>query len=476
VNDPETVYYWRQGFPRLAGNKSIGPVLTRLETFLSPKAIRYMVSQRENRLDFGDILDTGKILLAKLAQGLIGKENSYLLGTLLVSKLEQLTMARQAQTIAVRKDFWLYVDEFHHFITPSMAEILTGARKYRLGLVLAHQELRQLQRDQEVASAVLSNPGTRICFRVGDDDAKKLAEGFSSFEARDLQNLETGQAICRVERSDWDFNLSIPLPEEAPEPEAAQRREEVIAVSRKKYATPRAEIEAALRHAWEGSREAEVERPPLVPGVRDTRRAQRKPAEPMPTPPETAVGPEPRGTEPEAPEGDMSLRSHEALKERIRREAEALDYTVSPEKLILDGHGQVDLVLERGRRSIACEISAKNTVGYEVGNVRKCLEAGFAHIAVICADERKLGKIREALKPSLSAEETARIAFYLPHEFNARLCDWAARDPAPVTAHEGKPKKQRIRLFGALSDAERKEREVTMLAGLAEAMKRKRNP
>ncbi|MHB8736186.1 MAG: type IV secretion system DNA-binding domain-containing protein, partial [Terriglobales bacterium] len=30
VGDPEIVYYWRKGFPQLGGNKSIGPVITRL--------------------------------------------------------------------------------------------------------------------------------------------------------------------------------------------------------------------------------------------------------------------------------------------------------------------------------------------------------------------------------------------------------------------------------------------------------------
>ena len=153
VRDPNILYYWQKGFTQLSGNKSIGPVITRLDTFLSPKPIRYMVSQPENRLDFGKIMDGRKILLAKLSQGLLGKENSYLLGTLLVAKFQQLAMSRQRQAETLRRDFWLYVDEFHNFITPSMAEILSGARKYRLGLVLAHQELRQLERDSEVASA-----------------------------------------------------------------------------------------------------------------------------------------------------------------------------------------------------------------------------------------------------------------------------------------------------------------------------------
>jgi hypothetical protein len=33
------------------------------------------------------------------------------------------------------------------------------------------------------------NPYARVCFRLGDEDAKKLADGFAFFEAKDLQNL-----------------------------------------------------------------------------------------------------------------------------------------------------------------------------------------------------------------------------------------------------------------------------------------------
>jgi hypothetical protein len=142
--------------------------------------------------------------------------------------------------------FCIALDEFANFITPTMAEILSGARKYRIGLTLAHHELHQLQRNPEVASAVMSHPYTRIVFRVGDDDAKKLAEGFSYFEANDLRNLETGQAVARIERSDYDFNLSVQLPAEQDKSAAAARRQEVITASRKEYGTARADVEAIL--------------------------------------------------------------------------------------------------------------------------------------------------------------------------------------------------------------------------------------
>ena len=76
-------------------------------------------------------------------------------------------MSRQAQRIESRRLFNIFIDEFANFITPSMAEILSGARKYRIGLTLAHHELHQLQRSPEVASAMMTHPYTRIVFRVG---------------------------------------------------------------------------------------------------------------------------------------------------------------------------------------------------------------------------------------------------------------------------------------------------------------------
>jgi hypothetical protein len=192
VTDSQVIYFWKKEFPMLAGRPQ-APLLTRLNTFLGPRLVRNMVSQRENRIDFAEVMDGGKIFLAKLSQGEIGEENSYLMGSLLVAKFYQLVMSRQAVEASARRHFWLYIDEFHNFVCSSMASILTGARKYRLGLTLAHQELKQIEhRDSNVSGAVLANPYTRVCFRLGDDDARKLGSGFSYFEPRDLQNLGVG--------------------------------------------------------------------------------------------------------------------------------------------------------------------------------------------------------------------------------------------------------------------------------------------
>ena len=453
VSDPNVLYYWHKGFSHLSGNKSIGPILTRLEMFLAQRPIAHMVSQPQNRLDFGEIMDTGKIFLAKLPEGLLGRENSYLLGALLVSKFQQLVMARQAKKIAARRDFWIYIDEFANFITPTMAEILSGARKYRIGLTLAHHELHQLQRNSEVASAVMTHPYTRVVFRIGDDDAKKLAEGFSSFEPADLKNLETGQAVCRVERSDFDFNLSIPLPEIPDEAAMAERQAEVIAASRQKYSTPRAQVEAMLRQAWE----VEVAKPaptkPKPPPNEPPTSPPVQPVTPAPAPqpaepPKAAevpkdTGSEKKTVEPPAPAGKPTDAAgkpetprepappknlgrgnvdHQNLQKQLQEEARALGFLADIEKQLKPSSLQAaDLRLERDGLAIAVEMAFTTGPGHEFENVQKCLAAGFSKVIVISRDSEKLAKIAEFVQSKLTAEHAAKVIFCGPGDFSSEL-------------------------------------------------------
>jgi hypothetical protein len=483
VRDSNLIYYWQKGFPQLSGNKSIGSVITRLDTFLGRKPIRYMVSQQENRLDFSQIMDTGKIFLAKLSQGLLGKENSHLLGTLLVSKFQQLAMARQIQRAALRKEFWIYIDEFHNFITPTMAEILAGARKYRIGLILAHQELRQLQRDSEVASAVMSNAYTRICFRLGDEDARKLSDGFAFFEPRDLQNLGVGEAIARIERSNFDFNLAVPFPTEAVEDEAARRRLEVITASREKYSTHITELETAVPEF------SKIEKPTAI----DVEKGVAPDRSPRNAPPQQ-IAPPAYSVIVAAAEETKSLtdlvrkshssptdlgrggRQHQAIQKRIKDSAEALGFISVIEKPILDGKGSIDLFLQRNEENFACEVSISTSIDHEFGNVSKCLRAGFLNVAVVCLDDDRLRRIADAVAGSLGNEITKRVGYFQPDQFIAYLKTLPSRTPAePIPPATSVRRGYKIkRLLPTLTSAEQKDREEAAIRSIAEAMRSKK--
>jgi hypothetical protein len=456
VRDPEIVYYWLKEFPMLSG-KPQGPILTRLDTFLRPKLIRNMVCQKEG-LNFEKILDGRQIFLAKLSQGLIGEENAYLLGTLLVSKIQQAAMARQLREASERNPFYLYIDEFQNFITPSMASILSGARKYGLGLILAHQELRQLwNRDTEVANSVLSNPGTRICFRLGDFDAQKLAEGFAAFDSSDLQNLKIGEAVCRMERMDQDFNLmTAPLPE-VETAKAMERRSRAIGLSRKKYSTPKAEVETNLAGERSLLTPAEqVEAPEALP----SRRVQKVRAQ-EPLRGETVV------VAPPPLEGKGGPQ-HKYLQALIKRMAEEKGFRAIIEKTLPDG-GSVDVSIERDGKLIACEISETTSDAHELKNIEKCLAAGYEKV-ILCSQERKfLEKVRVAVEKGLKKAEIGRVHFIQPEDLYPVL----EEEAAGLAGKEERVKGYRVRTsFSPVREGEKKTRREAVAKVILGAMKR----
>jgi DNA helicase HerA-like ATPase len=403
VSDSEVLYYWQKEFPILVG-KPQGPILTRLDTFLRPKLVRQVVVERENRLDFRGMVDRGQVFLAKLSQGALGEENASLLGSLLVSAFHQAAISRQDLAPGARRHFFLYLDEFHEFATPSMAALLTGARKYRLGLTLAHQELRQLEaKNREVASALLGNAATRIVFRVGEDDAKSLERGFSSFSAADLLNLGVGEAVMRVERSEHDFNLeTMPLPDLVSH-EAEARQRKLVAQSRARF--PK-RLEAPGAEPL----------PPAPLPPREAPQASTSPRLVVSPPPKNA----PRPAEPPPPLG-RGGPEHQYLQDLVKRWAESHGYRAVVEEAIPGGKGSVDVALRTDDFSIACEISVTSTVAQEVGNVLKCLEAGFHEIAILSLKRPRLTKIEAALTAKFSAADLARVHLVSPEELFAML-------------------------------------------------------
>lgn len=101
---------------------------------------------------------------------------------------EDIRRARLKQ--AERRAFYLYVDEFQNFATPSFVQLLSEARKYRLFLTIAEQSTSQ-QDDQQMVDIIMANVGTVICFRTGNpQDERMLLPLFSPFiEQGEISNL-----------------------------------------------------------------------------------------------------------------------------------------------------------------------------------------------------------------------------------------------------------------------------------------------
>jgi hypothetical protein len=407
VGDETIRYFWEQEFPLIAG-KPQASILIRLDAFLRQSLIRNIVCQKENKLDFRSIMDDSKILLVKLSQGLIGEENAYLLGTMIVSRLYQSALGRQ--DTSNRPYFWLYLDEFHHLITPSMERILSGTRKYNLGLILAHQEFRQMQaRSQEVASSVLSNCYTRICFRLGDNDADKFASGFSFFDAKSLQNLGVGEAIARVERADFDFNLSVSQAAGVSSEVAEKRIRSVVDHSRARYAKERLTVEKELTFIRDRAKAAATKPPAQKPPKPEFKTADGQEA------PITSEDNKQRPAKTEA------SSEHRYLQKIIKRVGEDCGFIATIEKPVFGGAGKIDVALEREDIRLACEVAGTNTTEYEVQNIQKCLTSGFDRVIVLSSDEKHLSRIRNRAELILSPVNFAKVSFVEPEEFHSFL-------------------------------------------------------
>src|SRR5205085_1448939 len=133
-------------------------------------------------------MDDGKLLLVNLAKGQTGEDTAALIGALLVTKAGLAALSRADIAEEGRRDFYIYLDEFQGFTTLSLANMLSELRKYRVGMILAHQYISQL--DPQVRDAILGNAGTIVSFRLGITDAKLLEKEFEpELSAIDLIGL-----------------------------------------------------------------------------------------------------------------------------------------------------------------------------------------------------------------------------------------------------------------------------------------------
>ncbi len=196
VKDPLVRSFWEDEMAKTSDyhkSEMMGYLVSKVGRFVENEMMRNIIGQSKSAFNFRDIMDNGKILLANLSKGKTGEVNASLLGLILVAKLQMAAFTRADVAEDQRKDFYLYIDEFQNFVTPSIATILSEARKYRLNLILAHQYMGQLVRDgkPEIRDAVLGNVGTMLVARVGPEDIETLGRVFEPiFSGQDLMNTD----------------------------------------------------------------------------------------------------------------------------------------------------------------------------------------------------------------------------------------------------------------------------------------------
>jgi CxxC-x17-CxxC domain-containing protein len=254
VTDPIVKSFWTKEFARYTQRYEVeatAAIQNKVGQFISAPLIRNIIGQVKSNIDMRKAMDEGKIIILNLSKGRIGEDNSLLLGALLITKLQLAAMSRVNIPEEKRKDFFLYVDEFQNFATESFVNILSEARKYRLGLILGHQYIAQME--ESVRDAVFGNVGTLIVFRVGAEDAEFLEKEFiPEITAIDLVNLGKYNIYLKLMingLTSSPFSAQTLIPFEVPK---KPNREKIIKVSRERYGTNRAVVEDKISR-WIGT-------------------------------------------------------------------------------------------------------------------------------------------------------------------------------------------------------------------------------
>jgi hypothetical protein len=205
VKNPVVKSFWEHQMAKTGAREKqeiIPYFAAKFGQFVTNSMLRNIIGQVKSAFDFAKVMQEGKILLMNLSKGDVGEINSKLLGLIIVSKLQVAALRRQKMSKENRKDFFLYIDEFQNYITDSIEVILSEARKYRLGLNMAHQYIAQLEGHDgksKVKDAVFGNVGTMMFYKVGAQDAEFLAKETSPvFNEQDLVNMDKFKGVMKL--------------------------------------------------------------------------------------------------------------------------------------------------------------------------------------------------------------------------------------------------------------------------------------
>lgn len=165
--------FWDKEFPKYMPY-DLMPIMNKVGSFLAYPVVRRILIENTEKISLRSIMDKGQILLVNLSKGRLGSDVSHILGALLVTAISSSAFSRVDTEEELRKPFFVYLDEFHNYTTLSLVNMLSELRKFKVGMILAHQYIQQL--DTEIQHAVIGNVGTKVIFRIGNHDASMWAK------------------------------------------------------------------------------------------------------------------------------------------------------------------------------------------------------------------------------------------------------------------------------------------------------------
>jgi len=252
ATNPVVIQFWQQIATKAGGEASLENIVpyivSKFDVFTANDYMRPIIGQQKSSFNFRDVMDSKKILLVNLSKGRLGEINANLIGMIIVGKILMAALSRVDDITKGFPPFYLYIDEFQNVTTNSISSILSEARKYKLGLTIAHQFIAQI--DEKIRDSVFGNVGSIAAFRVGTDDAEVLAKQFEPvFTGNDLMNIENRSAYVRL-LSNGSPTPPFSIHTMKPNDVDMEYVQQMIEFSTLKYGTSRSIVDAEIRSRY----------------------------------------------------------------------------------------------------------------------------------------------------------------------------------------------------------------------------------
>jgi hypothetical protein len=148
-------------------------VLRRLWGILENQTFERMFSHPNSKLDLFSEMNAGKVILINTAKDLLKESGTEIFGRFFIALITQAAQERATLPNSERMPTMVYIDEASDYFDRNIGIILSQARKYKIGMVLAHQYLGQL--DPKLQDAIAANTSIKMAGGVSTKDARQLA-------------------------------------------------------------------------------------------------------------------------------------------------------------------------------------------------------------------------------------------------------------------------------------------------------------
>jgi len=171
--------------------------LARIFLLAYQPVLRYSLGQRENVLDFRQIMDSGTSVIFNLAR-IQDEDTQRMLACLLTLGYERAAVSRGDHDDPESlhwSEHHLLLDEFQNYTANSegaMKYFLSQSRKYDVYLTLSHQTWDQASARIQGA---LQNVGVRIGLRLGPDDSDYFNKVFGTIDPKRTKREETESGL-----------------------------------------------------------------------------------------------------------------------------------------------------------------------------------------------------------------------------------------------------------------------------------------